>query len=121
MLLLSIESSCDETAAAVVKDGRSIISSVVSSQISVHADYGGVVPEIASRMHLETVSVVIEEALQKAGISFADIEGIAVTQGPGLAGALLVGISTAKRRPIRPASTGERMPSTQSSSELNTQ
>ena len=76
--------------------GRSIISSVVSSQISVHADYGGVVPEIASRMHLETVSVVIEEALQKAGISFADIEGIAVTQGPGLAGALLVGISTAK-------------------------
>ena len=96
MLLLAIESSCDETAAAVVKDGRTILSNIIASQISVHADYGGVVPEIASRKHLEMISVVIEEALQAAGVSFADIEGIAVTQGPGLAGALLVGISTAK-------------------------
>ncbi len=96
MLVLAIESSCDETAAAVVKDGRSVISDVVASQIAVHAEYGGVVPEIASRRHLEAIVPVIEEALFRAGVSFADIEGIAVTQGPGLAGALLVGIATAK-------------------------
>jgi N6-L-threonylcarbamoyladenine synthase len=96
MLLLSIESSCDETAAAVVRDGKEILSNIVASQISIHADYGGVVPEIASRKHLETISIVIEEALSKAGMPLSAIEGVAVTRGPGLAGALLVGISTAK-------------------------
>lgn len=96
MLLLTIETSCDETAAAVVRDGRTVLSSVVSSQIATHAEYGGVVPEIASRMHLETISPVVEEALALSGTSFADLDGIAVTQGPGLAGALLVGIATAK-------------------------
>ena len=96
MLLLALESSCDETAAAVVKDGRTVLSSIVASQISVHAEYGGVVPEIASRQHLEAVSVVIEQALCEAGVGLDAIEGVAVTQGPGLAGALLVGISAAK-------------------------
>lgn len=96
MLLLSIETSCDETAAAVVKDGRTILSSVVSTQIATHAEYGGVVPEIASRKHLELISPVIEESLATAGVTLEDIEGVAVTQGPGLAGALLVGIATAK-------------------------
>ncbi len=96
MLLLSIESSCDETAAAVVRDGEEILSNIIASQISVHAEYGGVVPEIASRKHLETISVVIEEAMHKANTALSDLEGIVVTQGPGLAGALLVGISTAK-------------------------
>lgn len=96
MLILSLESSCDETAAAVVKDGRTVLSSIVASQISVHAEYGGVVPEIASRQHLEAVSVVVEEALREAGVALSEIEGVAVTQGPGLAGALLVGISAAK-------------------------
>jgi N6-L-threonylcarbamoyladenine synthase len=96
MLLLSIESSCDETAAAVVRDGRVALSNVISSQVSIHAPYGGVVPEIASRRHLEAVVPVIEQALGDAGVTLSDIEGIAVTQGPGLAGALLVGIATAK-------------------------
>lgn len=96
MLVLAIESSCDETAAAVVRDGREVLSSIVASQVAVHAAYGGVVPEIASRKHLESVVPVIEEALRSAGISLADMEGVAVTQGPGLAGALLVGIATAK-------------------------
>jgi N6-L-threonylcarbamoyladenine synthase len=96
MLLLSIESSCDETAAAVVRDGRSVLSNIIASQVDVHAEYGGVVPEIASRKHLEAISFIIEEALEKASVTFADIEGIVVTRGPGLAGALLVGISTAK-------------------------
>jgi N6-L-threonylcarbamoyladenine synthase len=96
MLLLALESSCDETAAAVVKDGRTVLSSIVASQISVHAEYGGVVPEIASRKHLESVSFVVEQALAEAGVGLDRIEGIAVTQGPGLAGALLVGISVAK-------------------------
>jgi N6-L-threonylcarbamoyladenine synthase len=96
MLLLSIESSCDETAAAVVKDGRTVLSNIIASQVAVHAEYGGVVPEIASRKHLEAISFIILEALQKASVSMADIEGVSVTQGPGLAGALLVGISTAK-------------------------
>ncbi len=96
MLVLAIESSCDETAAAVVRDGREILSSVVYSQVAVHAEYGGVVPEIASRRHLEAIVPVISEALAKGSVALADIEGIAVTQGPGLVGALLVGISTAK-------------------------
>ncbi|OGU00716.1 MAG: tRNA (adenosine(37)-N6)-threonylcarbamoyltransferase complex transferase subunit TsaD [Geobacteraceae bacterium GWC2_48_7] len=96
MLILSIETSCDETAAAVVRDGRVILSSVVSSQVAIHAEYGGVVPEIASRRHLEMISPVVTEALQKGGVSFADLEGVVVTRGPGLSGALLVGLSTAK-------------------------
>jgi len=96
MLLLAIETSCDETAAAVVADGRKVLSSVVSSQIPVHAQYGGVVPEIASRKHLEMISPVIDQALSEAGADLSAIEGIAVTRGPGLLGALLVGLSTAK-------------------------
>jgi N6-L-threonylcarbamoyladenine synthase len=96
MLLLSLESSCDETAAAVVSDGRTVLSNIVASQISVHAEYGGVVPEIASRKHLESVSLVVEQAIREAGVALSDLEGVAVTQGPGLAGALLVGISVAK-------------------------
>jgi len=96
MLVLAIETSCDETAAAVVRDGREILSSVVSSQIAVHAEYGGVVPEIASRKHLEMISPVIEQALAEAGVGIDAIEGVAVTRGPGLSGALLVGFSAAK-------------------------
>ncbi len=96
MLLLTIESSCDETSAAVVRDGREILSNVIASQVDVHALYGGVVPELASRKHMEAVAVVIDDALRKAGVALADIEGIAVTRGPGLVGALLVGLSMAK-------------------------
>src|SRR5476649_774191 len=96
MVVLAIETSCDETAAAVVRDGREIISSVISSQVAIHAEYGGVVPEIASRKHLEMISPVISQALHEAGLSLADIQGIAVTRGPGLSGALLVGLSAAK-------------------------
>ena len=96
MLVLAIESSCDETAAAVVKDGRVVLSNVIASQIADHAEYGGVVPEIASRKHMEAIIPVIEEALGQAGVALSGIEGIAVTQGPGLAGALLVGLAAAK-------------------------
>jgi N6-L-threonylcarbamoyladenine synthase len=96
MLILAVETSCDETAAAVVRDGREILSSVVSSQVAIHAEYGGVVPEIASRKHLEMISPVICQALQDAGLGMDAIEGIAVTRGPGLSGALLVGLSAAK-------------------------
>lgn len=96
MLVLAIETSCDETAAAVVRDGREILSSVVSSQIAVHAEYGGVVPEIASRKHLEMISPVVGQALREAGVELSAIEGVAVTRGPGLSGALLVGLSLAK-------------------------
>jgi len=96
MILLSIETSCDETAAAIVRDGRDILSSVVSSQIAIHAAYGGVVPEIASRKHLESICPVITQALHEAGIGMEALEGVVVTRGPGLSGALLVGFSTAK-------------------------
>lgn len=96
MLVLCIETSCDETAAAVVEDGRKIRSSIVASQIAIHAEYGGVVPEIASRKHLETIMPVIDSALKEAGVTLADIQGLAVTRGPGLIGALLVGVSAAK-------------------------
>ena len=96
MLLLALESSCDETAAAVVRDGRTVLSNVIASQIAIHAEYGGVVPEIASRKHLESVSLVVEQALVEAGVDLSELEGVAVTQGPGLAGALLVGIAVAK-------------------------
>jgi N6-L-threonylcarbamoyladenine synthase len=95
MLVLCIESSCDETAAAVVRDGRAILSNIVASQVDVHARYGGVVPELAARKHVEALPVVIEEALTVAGVTLDEIEGFGVTRGPGLLGALLTGISTA--------------------------
>ena len=94
--ILSIESSCDETAAAVVRNGREVISSVISTQVPIHTLYGGVVPEIASRKHIERVNQVIEQALQDANMTLDDIDAIAVTRGPGLVGALLVGVSVAK-------------------------
>ena len=96
MTILSIESSCDETAAAVIVDGHEVLSNVIYSQIDLHTLYGGVVPEIASRKHIEKVNQVIEKALTDAGKSFDDIDAIAVTYGPGLVGPLLVGVSAAK-------------------------
>jgi N6-L-threonylcarbamoyladenine synthase len=96
VLILGIESSCDETAAAVVRDGREILSSVISSQIDMHKPWGGVVPELASREHLVKIQPVVDEALDKAGVTLADIDAIAVTQGPGLIGSLHVGVSYAK-------------------------
>ena len=96
VIILSIESSCDETAAAVVKNGRCVLSNVIYSQIDTHTLYGGVVPEIASRQHIEKINQVIESALDKAGLTLDDITAIAVTYGPGLVGALLVGVSVAK-------------------------
>jgi N6-L-threonylcarbamoyladenine synthase len=95
-LILAIESSCDETAAAVVERGRHVLSSIVASQIEIHAPYGGVVPELASREHLRNIVPVVRTALDKAGVSFSDLDAVAVTEGPGLAGALLVGIAYAK-------------------------
>lgn len=95
-LILAIESSCDETAAAVIEDGSKICSNIVSSQINVHKKYGGVVPEVASRIHVENISVVIEEALSQAGVTMDDILAIAMTQGPGLVGSLHVGVQAAK-------------------------
>ncbi len=96
ILILGIESSCDETAAAVIKNGREVLSNVISSQIALHTLYGGVVPEIASRKHIEKINPVIEEALEEANVTLKDISAIAVTYGPGLVGALLVGVSAAK-------------------------
>ncbi|WP_379971484.1 tRNA (adenosine(37)-N6)-threonylcarbamoyltransferase complex transferase subunit TsaD [Ectobacillus sp. sgz5001026] len=95
-LLLAIESSCDETAAAIIKNGREIVSNVVASQIESHKRFGGVVPEIASRHHVEQITIVIEEALTQANLTFADLDAVAVTEGPGLVGALLVGVHAAK-------------------------
>jgi N6-L-threonylcarbamoyladenine synthase len=94
-LILGIESSCDETSAAVVRDGTEVLSNVVASQL-IHSDYGGVVPELASREHLRAVLPVVREAMQRAGVTYKDLDAIAVTEGPGLAGALLVGITFAK-------------------------
>lgn len=96
VLILAIESSCDETAASVVKNGRQVLSNVISSQIALHTLYGGVVPEIASRKHIEKINQVIESALAEADVSLEDITAIAVTYGPGLVGALLVGVAEAK-------------------------
>jgi tRNA N6-adenosine threonylcarbamoyltransferase len=96
VLVLGIESSCDETAAAVLADGRRILSSVVASQDGIHAPYGGVVPELAARRHIEIITPVVEKALADARVSLRDLDGIAVTQGPGLIGSLLVGCSMAK-------------------------
>ena len=96
ILILAIESSCDETAAAVVKDGRDVLSNVISSQIDLHTLYGGVVPEIASRKHIEKINQVIQAALDEAEVTLAGIDAIGVTYGPGLVGALLVGVAEAK-------------------------
>jgi len=95
-LILGIESSCDETAAAVVRAGGEVLANVVASQIALHANYGGVVPELASREHLRNIVPVVQAAMAEAGVGFADLDAIAVTEGPGLAGALLVGITYAK-------------------------
>ena len=94
--ILGIESSCDETAAAVVRNGREVLSNVINTQIDIHKKFGGVVPEVASRRHIENIDIVIDEALEQAGVTFDDIDAIAVTYGPGLIGALLVGVSSAK-------------------------
>lgn len=94
--ILAIESSCDETAASVVMNGRNIISNVINSQIKIHTEYGGVVPEIASRKHMENIVNVVDEALKEANMTLNDLDAIAVTNGPGLVGALLVGVSFAK-------------------------
>lgn len=94
--IMGIETSCDETAVAIIKNGREIAANVVASQIESHKRFGGVVPEIASRHHVEQITIVIEEALNQAELSFADIDGIAVTEGPGLVGALLIGVNAAK-------------------------
>lgn len=96
MVILGIESSCDETAAALVADGEKILSSVVASQLDVHGKYGGVVPELASREHLRAITPVVRETLQKAGLGFSDLDAVAVTEGPGLVGSLLVGITYGK-------------------------
>jgi tRNA N6-adenosine threonylcarbamoyltransferase len=95
-LILGVETSCDETAAAVVEEGRYLRSNVIASQFHLHAQYGGVVPEVASRHHLEVILQVIDAALAEAGVTWRDIAGVAVTAGPGLSGALLVGVNTAK-------------------------
>ena len=96
LYILGIESSCDETAASVVKNGTEIISNVVASQIESHKRFGGVVPEIASRHHVEQVTIVLEEALKQANLEPKDLDGVCVTEGPGLVGALLIGINAAK-------------------------
>jgi N6-L-threonylcarbamoyladenine synthase len=95
-LILGIESSCDETSAAVIKDGREILSNVISSQVEIHRRFGGVVPEVASRRHVENVNGVVDEALRRAGVTIDDLSAVAVTYGPGLVGALLVGVAWAK-------------------------
>lgn len=94
--ILAVETSCDETSAAVVKNGREVLSNVISTQIDIHKKFGGVVPEVASRKHLENVNMIVQEALLQAGASLQDIDAVAVTSGPGLVGALLIGLTTAK-------------------------
>ena len=96
MLVLGLETSCDETAAAVLKDGDTLLSNIINDQIDIHSDYGGIVPELAGRSHNERVHRVIKESLQKAKVQLKDIDLIAVTMGPGLIGSLLVGLNTAK-------------------------
>lgn len=96
IIILAIESSCDETAAAVVKNGREILSNIISTQIEIHKKFGGVVPEVASRHHIENITIVIDQALEKAKVTYEEIDAIAVTYGPGLVGALLIGLTTAK-------------------------
>jgi len=101
MLVLGVETSCDDTAAAVLQDGRTILANVVSSQDQVHGPYGGVVPELASRQHIKSVLPIVDGALKKAGVTLKDLDGIAVTYGPGLVGSLLVGLSLAKAMSFR--------------------
>ncbi|MCL2559253.1 MAG: tRNA (adenosine(37)-N6)-threonylcarbamoyltransferase complex transferase subunit TsaD [Turicibacter sp.] len=96
MLILGIESSCDETAASVARDGCEVLSNVVASQADIHRQFGGVVPEVASRYHVEVITAVIDEAMREAGVAFSDLDGIAVTQGPGLVGSLIVGLQAAQ-------------------------
>ena len=96
MIILGIESSCDETSIAVLKDGKEILSNKISSQIAIHKEYGGVVPEIASRQHIKNIAAILDEALAEAQITLDDVDYIAVTYAPGLIGALLVGVSFAK-------------------------
>ncbi|MCL2197648.1 MAG: tRNA (adenosine(37)-N6)-threonylcarbamoyltransferase complex transferase subunit TsaD [Defluviitaleaceae bacterium] len=96
MIILGIETSCDETSAAVVKDGRHVLSNTIASQVEIHAEFGGVVPEIAARRHIECIGYIVDEALGEAGVTLADIDAYAVANGPGLAGALLVGLNYAK-------------------------
>jgi N6-L-threonylcarbamoyladenine synthase len=96
MRVLGIETSCDETAIGIVEDGRKLLSNIVASQVDLHAEYGGVVPELASRKHIEALVPVLDEALSRAGSALADVDAIAVTYGPGLAGALLTGLNFAK-------------------------
>jgi N6-L-threonylcarbamoyladenine synthase len=101
MLILGVETSCDDTAAAVLRDGRTILANVVSSQDQVHGPYGGVVPELASRQHIKTILPIVDGALQKANVRLQDLDGIAVTYGPGLVGSLLVGLSLVKGMSFR--------------------
>ncbi|MBM4296153.1 MAG: tRNA (adenosine(37)-N6)-threonylcarbamoyltransferase complex transferase subunit TsaD, partial [Deltaproteobacteria bacterium] len=101
MLVLGVESSCDDTAAAVLQDGKRILANLVSSQDEVHSPYGGVVPELASRQHIQSVLPIVDGALKQAGLTLADIDGIAVTYGPGLVGSLLVGLSLVKGMSFR--------------------
>ena len=96
MIVLGIETSCDETAAALVKDGRQVLSNIIASQTEIHAPFGGVVPEIAARQHIEVIGYIVDRALDDAGLSLKDVDGFAVANGPGLAGALLVGLNYAK-------------------------
>ncbi|MEA1961362.1 MAG: tRNA (adenosine(37)-N6)-threonylcarbamoyltransferase complex transferase subunit TsaD [Bacillota bacterium] len=96
VLILGIETSCDETAASIVRNGRDILSNVVNSQIAIHEQFGGVVPEVASRKHIENIALVVDSAYQQAGFSYSDVDAVAVTNRPGLIGALLVGLSFAK-------------------------
>ncbi|MGL4910211.1 MAG: tRNA (adenosine(37)-N6)-threonylcarbamoyltransferase complex transferase subunit TsaD, partial [Cetobacterium sp.] len=96
MIILGIETSCDETSIAVLKDGKEVLSNNISSQIDIHKEYGGVVPEIASRHHIKNIATILEESLEEAKITMDDVDYIAVTYAPGLIGALLVGISFAK-------------------------
>ena len=96
VFILAIESSCDETSVAIVKNGKEVVALTINTQIKVHENYGGVVPEIASRMHTENITIVLNETLKKANMSIKDIDAIAVTYGPGLMGSLLVGVEAAK-------------------------
>ena len=96
VFILGIESSCDETSVSIVKNGREEIATVISSQIDIHKDFGGVVPEIASRHHVKNITIVLEECLQKAHMKMEDIDAIAITYGPGLIGSLLIGLEAAK-------------------------
>ena len=108
MKILAIESSCDETAAAVVEDGRKVLSSAVNSQVEEHRKYGGVVPEIASRRHTENIVGIVDEALREAGCNLEDVDAVAVTAAPGLIGALLVGVNYAKGLAWRRGSPSSR-------------